>query len=328
MKEQTKHNMIRIAAGLVFLALLIAFVLRAGYAFAPVRQDYGAVWSKYLLEPEDSVDVLYFGTSLAYCDVAPAVIYEETGLTGFVMAGPNQTFSITWSYINEALKTQSPSVICLEVTGLLYERYMPYTVVNIGYMPYFSMNRLEAVRCAAEPEERFGLLFPLYNYHDQWDDPQALFRPRADEAIDPYAGFTPMQTHAAQTRGERKDDPADDVFAENVAYLHRIQTLCAERGIELLLFQAPTCSAIPDAWMARIREAAGPDARFVDFNEQFDAIGLDPETDFYDAGHCSVTGAEKFSRVLGTYLAEACGVQPHAYDAELWRWRVETHHAL
>ena len=96
------------------------FVLLAGLligalslAFRPLRVDYGAVWGPYLAEPEDSLDYLYLGSSYAYCDVDPAVIYDQTGLTGYVLAGPEQTLSQTYWYLREALETQSPSLVVL-----------------------------------------------------------------------------------------------------------------------------------------------------------------------------------------------------------------------
>ena len=84
-------------------ALLVLVVYRAGVLFTPKRTDYGAVWGMYQDEPENSTDVLFFGSSLAYSDIAPAVLYEECGLTSFVMAGPLQTMPVTYYYVREAL---------------------------------------------------------------------------------------------------------------------------------------------------------------------------------------------------------------------------------
>ena len=323
--EQTKRKtMKRIAAGVFFLALLAAFVLRASYVLIPPRLEYGAVWNMYLREPENSDDILFFGSSMAYCDVVPAVIYEETGLTSFVAAGPRQTYTLTYYAVREALKTQRPSVVFLEVTGMLFDRYTDSTTSNVAYMPYFSLNRLGATIYGAEPEKRFGFLFPLYNYHDRFDDPTVLFRPRADEKVDPLAGFTFLTTVTPQSgRTERKVDVSEEDFQQNVEYLHRIQDLCAREGIRLILFQVPSCNYIPETWMARIREAAGPDAEILDLNASFDDVGLSMDTDFYDGFQCNALGAEKVSRTLSAYLTEHCAIRPRAADPALWAWRAE-----
>ena len=80
---------------LCLIAALAVFSAAASRVLTPKRLDYGATWNMYLKEPEDTVDVLFFGTSLAYFDVVPAVIYDGTGITSYVMAGPEQTCAVT-----------------------------------------------------------------------------------------------------------------------------------------------------------------------------------------------------------------------------------------
>ena len=321
MKEKSRKNSIRLISGLLFLGLLIGFVLRAGHLLPPERTDYGATWNMYLQEPEDSVDVLFFGSSIVYCGVVPAVIYEESGLTSYVMAGPEQTLSLSYYYIREALRTQSPSAIFMELTGAMYERYQDFTVANVSYMPLLSANRIGAALNASEPEERFGLLFPLYDYHDQWRNLRWFFSGRPDEILDPLAGYTLMETAVPQAERYTRDyATAEDVLAENLGWLQKIVALCEERGVRLVLFQVPSCAYVPASALERIRDAAGTGAEVVDFNERFDTMDIDMERDFYDFLHFNARGAVKFSRALAAYLAEV-GVTPGTHDEALWQWR-------
>ena len=314
----------RILIGAVLLALLLGLVVRASYVLVPERTEYGAGWTMYRHEPERSVDVLIFGSSMAYCDIVPADLYAQTGLTSYLMAGPEQTFAITYSYMREALRTQSPSVICLELSGIMFQRYMGFTLANISYMPYFSRNRLEATLYGAERSEWAGLFFPLYNYHDRFGNPLVLLRARPDEHPDPMAGFTPMAAATPQTeRGPRDYDLSEETFAENCAWLKKIQTLCAEEGVRLILFQVPSCAYLPEEWMERLRAAAGPEAEIVDLNEDFETAGLDMETDFYDFLHTNAAGARTVTRLLGDYLSAGEPVERHAHDEALWQWRAE-----
>ncbi len=312
----------RIAVGAVLLALLLALALRAGYVLMPARLDYGAGWNMYRREPKNSIDALVFGSSMAYCSVIPAALYEQTGRTAFVLAGPEQTFSITYDYIKEALKTQSPSLILLELSGVMFERYMNYTKVNVGYMPA-SLNRLEATLRGAEREEWAGLFFPLYNYHDRFEDPGVLFRPREDEKQDPLAGFMPMREIAPQSeRGERDYETSEETFEANLEALGRILALCSSREIRLVLFQSPSCAALPAWALDRLRAFVGDAAEVVDFNEQFDAMGLDMERDFCDFLHTNVYGAQKLTRALADYLAPNWDAPASPHDDALWQWRV------
>ena len=323
MEEKKRKKLIRFVSGLLFLALLVVFVLCAGHFLPPARTDYGATWSMYLQEPEDSVDVLFVGSSLVYCDVIPAMIYEETGLTSYIMAGPEQTLSLSYYYIREALKTQSPSAIFLELTGVMFERYQNFTVANVSYMPLLSENRIGAALNAAEPEERFGLLFPLYDYHDQWRNLRWVFGGRPDEVIDPLAGYTLMEEAVPQTERYTRDyETAEDVLAENLGWLRKIAALCEREGVRLVLFQVPSCAWVPETALKRARDTVGDNIEIVDFNERFDAMDIDMERDFYDFLHFNARGAVKFTRALAAYLAEA-GIAPGTHDEALWQWRVE-----
>jgi len=70
----------QILAFITALVLFIGISWTASWLLMPVRTTYGGTWDHYLHEEADSVDVLFFGSSLSYCDVIPAVIWEETGL--------------------------------------------------------------------------------------------------------------------------------------------------------------------------------------------------------------------------------------------------------
>ena len=76
----------------------------------------------------------------------------------------------------------------------------------------------------------------------------------------------------------------------------------------------------------RIRETAGPSVHVWYFTEDFEASGLDMETDFYDDLHTNLRGAIKFSAFLGRRLAERYDFAPVACDEALWRQRVDAMH--
>ena len=113
--------------------------------------------------------MLFLGSSYAYCDWNPGVMYAESALTGYVLGGSEQTPAITYWYLREALKTQKPSVVVMEGSSLFFARYQNYTQINLGYMPW-GMNRVKAIFDAAEPDKRLGLFFDLYFYHDRWKE--------------------------------------------------------------------------------------------------------------------------------------------------------------
>ena len=328
--KSRKKEALALAASVLLLALLLGLLTRL---LTPKQHDFGSTWGQFLQEERDSVDVLFLGSSLVYCDVVPAVLWEETGLASYVMAGPEQTMPMTGYYLKEALRTQSPQAVFVEITGMFYSRYTNYTKTNIGQMPW-GWNRLSATFREAEPEVRAGLLFPLLFYHDRWsglteDDFRVAF---AGYDADPLAGYTYLDSYC-ETDGIYDREIACDRenWARNWDALEEIHRLCLERGITPVFYVAPTLGRIPAEEMeplqARIRELEG--ARLLDCNAHFGEIGADESRDFHDTLHYNAAGAEKFTRFLAAWIGETLALQPQpGQDRELWQSRLAHFEAL
>lgn len=320
-----KREALALVVSLLVLALALSFLTRL---LTPKQHDFGSTWGHYEAEDKDSLDLLFFGSSLVYCDVVPAVLWDETGLTGYVMAGPEQTIPMTYYYVREALNTQSPRAIFVEITGMFYSRYTDYTKTNIGQMPW-GINRLGATLQEAEPEVRAGLLFPLLFYHDRWssltaDDWAVTFR---GYEPDPLAGYTYLDTYCT-TDGVYERTIGDDAenYARNLNALDRIYQLCLDRGIQPVFYVAPTLGRIPDDAMGALQntiQETMPQALLLDCNDHFEEIDADESRDFHDTLHYNAAGAEKFSRFLGGWISENLVLAPLDRDTGLWQSRLD-----
>lgn len=321
-------------ACVVSVAVLLGALALLTRLLTPKQHDMGSTWGQFLQEERDSVDALFFGSSLVYCDVVPAVLWEETGLTGYVVAGPEQTIPMTYYYLREALNTQSPQAVFVELTGMFYARYTNYTKTNIGQMPW-GINRLLATFREAEPEYRAGLLFPLLFYHDRWsqltaDDFAVTF---TGYEADPLAGYTYLDLYR-ESGGMYDRELARDEANEARSWvaLTDIYRLLVDEGIRPVFYVAPGLGRIPAAAMeplkTRIRTEM-PEALVLDCNEHWEEIGADESRDFYDALHYNAAGAEKFSRFLGRWMEENLPLTPlPGQDAELWQSRADHFHQL
>ena len=309
------------------VGLFVLGTYGSAWLLMPSRTEYGATWETYRREPKDSVDVLYFGSSLVYCNVVPSVVWEESGITSYVMAGPEQTVPISYYYIREACRTQDPKAVVLEVTGLFYPQYGSFTKANISYMPW-SYNRIAAVLEAAEEELRAGLLFPILDYHSLWTSVGAgQIGQHLDPGTDIFAGYTYLEKIEPQTeikvRGYRADT---EIYADNLEYLRKIYEYCERRGIQLVLMVTPTMGRIADEAYAQMCKdvAELENAVFVGFNENMDALSIDNDTDWYDFIHFNCRGAEKFSRYLAGFLRDELGLSPtEGEDEVLWQARTD-----
>ena len=307
----------------VMFVLVAALLLHiCGTVLRPGRVDYGAVWKPYLAEPENSLDYLYLGSSYTYCDVNPGVVYGSSGLTGYVLSGPEQTLSLTHWYLKEALKTQSPQYVFIESTALHFNRYQNYSQINVDYMP-FSLNRLNAIFQGAEPDLRTGLLFPLYFYHNRWKDfdnswVEAALSPGDTDALKGYTvigGVAQGLEYGPYQRAPKEET----VYQENLADLEAILALCRQAGARPVVVFHPTYSQLPQEVRDRIRADVAEldsEAVFFDWSNAFDSIGMDPASHLYDPGHLNQEGARIFSAWLGHFFVEELGIAPQAQTAE------------
>lgn len=326
--ERVKKRWKKELAGVILLiAALYLFVTAATVLLLPERSDYGSTWRAYLQEPKDSIDVLFFGSSMVYCDVVPAELWDETGAAAYVMGGSEQTMPITYRYVREAFRTQSPQAVFVEATGTFYDRYMNYTAINLDYMPR-GVNWLGAVAAASEPEQRALRLFPLAAYHARWVELpiSQLASPLRKTGPDLLAGYTFVsgvgEIGEVNTRSDLTLDK--DLYAENLAWLEKIYDFCRKQGAACVFYLAPSYSRLPEAWVSLLQDDLQEcGAQLLDLNGQMDEIGVDPQQDFYDYLHFNCFGAAKFSRYMGT-LAQQLGVTPSdpGRESPLWQQRL------
>lgn len=322
-----KKTITEILAFILAFTVFISVTYYLGYIYMPPRENYGATWNMYKKEKKNSIDVMFVGSSLAYCDIIPAKIYEETGLTSYIIGAPNMNPGVAYYYIKEALKTQSPKLVMMEATTFCFSGITKEdSKINIGYMPW-SFNRIKATFDIADPGERAGLLFPLYNYHSRWADHTAnsVFSPRSDAKTDIWAGYTYLdQANPQEEVTDRKYDIEDSVFDENMHYLEKIVELCKEKEIALELFTVPSCKYVSKELVKEISGHA-KGIPFTYYNESFDSLELDIKKDFYDTLHLNFKGAEKFSLILAEHISESYNFKPVSHDNPLWEERVENY---
>ena len=294
----------------------------------PKRHSYGSTWGHYLAEEPDSIDVIFLGSSLTYCNIIPALFWEETGLTAYDVTGPALTVPGEYYFLREALKSQSPSVVFIEITAALYERYTGHTETMLGYLPW-GENRILAALNEAEPEKLGGLLFPMLTYHSRWTqltkDDWKVFRDGYDRDI--LAGYTYLgEYRVLSDYTVRNEGSGQEIVDRNMEYLHKIARICLEQGIIPVFYESPAAAVMPpermDAVRRELEQIQG--AVVVNFNDERDQIGAALDYDYHDNLHYNAAGAEKFSRYLGRWFNQNLQITPKPeQDAALWQSRLD-----
>lgn len=200
----------------------------------------------------------------------------------------------------------------------------------------WSPAKVKAILASMTEEEHFlDYVFPILRYHSRWSqltpaDVEYLF---TTKTVSHNGYYMRVDVRPAENvPGGRV--LADYRFGDNAwKYLEMMADLCEREGIQLLLIKAP--SLYPywyDEWEAQVEDFARERGLpYLNFLELAEEIGIDYQTDTYDAGlHMNLSGAEKLSRWLGNYLTEELGLTDRRDDPELqaiWAEKIAAYEA-
>ena len=297
--------------------LLIAAVIFAGLDRLFTRKTLDGWWNittkthGFFNTEEDTLDVVFCGSSHAYASFNPLVIGEETGLSSYVIATQKQPLWATYYYIKEAIERQKPSLIVLDLFAFSLQDEYADEATNYTFTDDFPFgrNKLEMIKHAAAPEDRFSLLFKFAKYHTRWSElTEDDFSYNPKELRDYLYGYCMLTATSDDIVPNEIGNPIAIPSSEkNELWLIAIIDLCYENGTNLLLVKTPMNDTSEErGYFMRAAEIAEMEAvPFISYNELFDEIGLDFKTDFYDRAHLNWRGADKFSRYFAkTALAD------------------------
>ena len=283
---------------------------------------------------------MFFGPSHAYAAFSPLVLWEETGVKSYVFSTQQQPIWATYTYIKEALKKQSPSLIVLECRMAWGDK--DYYIegndgkdigVTYSYMDDLplSWNKVElAMESAPDWENRFGMLFSFMMYHGRWNElHRSDFTFRRSQARDPYKGFVmlePQETPRPRPAIETVTR-ADPLLEKNQYWLEEIIKLCQEEGVALWLVKSPSNLELEEKALLNTVEATAErhGVPFHDFNEDYAAIGLNEDM-FYDEHHLDALGASRFTRYFAGILTQRCPSLKTDRNDPDWAADLEAYH--
>ena len=211
-----------------------------------------------------------------------------------------------------------------------------YNRMTIDGMP-LSKHKIDAIKASmTEDEDMISYLIPFLRYHSRWpeltaEDLEYAFR-REPVTVAGYlmrADVEPMTK--LPTAPVLDNYTIGDTCWE---YLDKMQKLCDANGAALVLIKSP--SLWPhwyEQWDEQISAyAAGHGLDYINLLNASDEIGIDMQTDTYDAGlHLNIYGAEKLSRYFADILAEAYGVPDRRGDETIsadWEKKSEAYYEL
>lgn len=316
----------------VFLLLLVLAL--EGVSSVLRGKNYSAASLAFYEEPENSLDVLFMGSSHMLNAVSPMQLWEEQGIVSNNLAQNGQVLPVTYYHLQEALRTQRPGLVVLDIYKAIQDSLIDshaslhYTLDNMRW----GLPKVRAIFDLLPAEERPEFLLDIIAYHSRWKElTEEDFLPPDTREKGAEALFKIKPLPDFRVLPETETAPP---AASAIDYLERIVELCQEEGIPLLLVAVPYATPEPDD-MDRQRVVNGIAAYarewgvpFVNMMYVEEEMGFDYSTDMADVYHANWQGMEKITSWLGEYLAGEFAVPDRRGEAgyEKWDEALEEYH--
>lgn len=308
----------RIFAILIFI-LLFAGILSQASDLLMHKQIEGR-WNMtakvygFFNEEPNSLDVIFFGSSHMYCSLDPNVLQEREGLRSYVFTTQQQPLWITYHYMIEALKTQKPDIMVVEVhMASQMIDYMDEGTNHTAIDPLpLSMNKIAMIKAAVPQGEQRYYLFDIMKYHGRWEELEETDVARDYEhEPDPDKGYVRLTSAAIDVSFEEVSDVIEARVGtgKSLRYIEKMIDLAESKGIHLILFKSPSNATADEKkfynGVANLASERG--VEFIDYNSSawYRELDLNLATDFYDEHHLNESGMQKFAALFGKHLVEA-----------------------
>lgn len=304
----------RAACKTVCFFLLLALTLgRADEVLALKSYDGLHTMQKFYEQPENTVDLLVLGSSHAYVNIDTGTLWDEYGIPSYDLGGGIQPMWNTFYYLKEALKTQKPELIVMDAytTTFTQEYNDNGRAVSNTFGMKWSWDKVGAMRLSTPPDKLSSFLLGYTQYHART---QGLSREDFLENKGDEARYGCWKGSYLSTVVTPQEWPVDAWTEERAPMTEKTETwyrktieLARSSGIPLLITVVPYpgVSAVHQAVFNTAADiAAEYGVPFINYNLDFQNLGLDPSRDYFDGHHMNIWGAEKFTRFLGAYLTD------------------------
>lgn len=298
---------------IIFLLILSLLLVAATWVVIPKRNAkadgmHNARAYGYLAEKENTIDIAVIGDSETYSAFSPMELWQSYGYTGFICGTPAQHLEDTYSSLEQFCEYQTPKLVILEANAMFRSSGLYSDAERIFF-------------------REIEKALPLFEYHDRWKrlSPQDFTGRVEYDCIDPLKGFYPTYYSKEWKGGHgymKKTEKVRPIQNVNLYYFDKIAEFCRERGIQLLVVNAPA----PVNWnyqkhnaIKRLTDEYG--LPYLDMNFSSEEMGIDWSHDSRDGGdHMNVYGALKVTSFFGKYLNEKYDLPDHRGDKKYANW--------
>lgn len=321
-KEKSRIICIR----LVSIAIFVLIMYFASRLLCLKTKDGSGQCLGMYAQSRDTVDVVMLGTSHMYCDVNPAILWEQDGIASYVFGAAEQPLWITYYYLIEVCKYQSPKLVVLDLYAPakfkdhFTEGYFGENMYNIR----FSLNKLRMIASSctlSQINEFFPSFFGYHSRYDEINDEDIEYLIPSGKEAD-FKGYSPYFERIRGMEPTLDVTEKGDIAPKSEIYLYKIIDYTKKNNIELFLVVNPyPTTAQEELVYNRIHEIADSNnVLFRSTNYDSEEMGLVFDEDYNDESHLNYSGSCKYSAFLSGIIKENYHLPDRRGDPRYESW--------
>lgn len=301
----------------IVLFPLIAFMLIYGLlSFMTYSTHNDEIRLKlFYNEPASSLDVVFIGPSTMRAGIIPTKIFEEEGLTSYVMATDTLPLDLAIPIIEESEIAQKPQIYVIDINSISFP--------NTAYVEYARKKFLNSVPNKQRKDKYIKKFIPknkiidyslpLYANHYNWNWLPDIIKNRQmdiDNKKSVLKGFS-SSFYQAELKEENIIDISNYTKSKkpdknNLSLLEELLKYIKQKQLKVMFIKTPRFieeSSLQEVEMVNYVEKIIRNEGLIVKDYSKEILNLNLETkDFYDFTHLNVDGAIKFSSIISKDL--------------------------
>lgn len=277
----------------------------------------------YSLE-DNSLDVVFLGSSNIHCNVNPNVIWNDYGITSYDYTCDQQELGTTLYYLKQVFETQSPKVVVIDVMSNGDCDVIDTTQAHFAFDHMKNDKyRIQAIWNRTK-EARMELYFPIIAYHGRWKDLTANdYKYKKNNHNILNGSFIYMVENEMEAPEIPDDISISQLPEKTIFWLDSIIKLCEENDCKCVFIKTPY-ALYYEEWFSYYNAVddycKSKNVTFLNLNKYTEEIGLDFSCDYADWGHMNWNGQKKLSLYLGEFLANNFDIEDKRGDVKYEQW--------
>ena len=331
MKGKNKNGRKPFYKIVIFMLIICVVFIYLNKVFTISASDSNKqIFNALYAEENDTIDVMYFGTSASNRYFIAPKAYNDTGVASFTLATMGMPMFFVSNLVEEVEKTQSPKLYIVELRWFLKEKEQltDAHIRRVTDSMKFSSNRNDAIKKGLSftknvenndiDDEKLSYYIPLIKYHSRLETgdmkPYEFFLYNRKNMTKGYVTSSKTLERVPQKQPVYSDEKAC-MSPESEKTLTDMLDYFDKHNKQVLFVLSPYSmkEGQNEVFNTAIEMVENRGYTVLNFNteEMAQKLGLNWNKDFYNSKHVNFIGAEKYTDYLSQYIKKHYHLKDH-----------------